>query len=60
MSSVYKLYMKQKKITVTLKNKQLNALEDLLYCNLNPMKKIKYTKRVKKLWTRLVNAYDKK
>lgn len=32
--------MKQKKITLTIKNKQFNALEDLLHCDLSPENKI--------------------
>lgn len=51
---------KEKKITITVKNKHLDALEDLLYCNLTEDKKEKYSKQVKKLWTVLVKAYDKK
>lgn len=51
---------KEKKITVTVKNKQLDALEDLLYCELTDEQKIKQTKQAKKLWAALVKAYDKK
>jgi hypothetical protein len=51
---------KEKRINVTVKNKQLDALEDLLYCKLTDEQKIKYTKQAKKLWTTLVKAYDKK
>ena len=51
---------KEKKITVTVKNIHLDALEDLLYCELTDDQKIKYTKQAKKLWTSLVKAYDKK
>ncbi len=51
--------MKSKKITITVKNKHLNALEDLLFCDLPEGKKLKYTKRAKKLWTALVKKYDK-
>lgn len=45
---------------VTIKNKHLDALENLLYCELTQKKKIKYSKQAKKLWTTLVKAYDKK
>lgn len=50
---------KEKKITVTIKNKHLDALEDLLYCVNTEEEKEKYTKQAKKLWTALVKAYDK-
>jgi hypothetical protein len=52
--------MKKKKIKVKIKNKHLNALEDLLFCNLSKSKEEKYIKKSKKLWTTLVKAYDKK
>ncbi len=51
--------MKKKKIKVTVKNKQLNALEDLLYCITSKAEKEKNKKLAKKLWTKLVTAYDK-
>jgi len=51
---------KEKKITVTIKNKQLEALEDLLYCELTQERKVKHVKQLKRLWTILVKAYDKK
>ena len=51
---------RQKKITVIVKNKQLDALEDLLYCELTDEQKEKSIKNAKKLWTLLVKAYDKK
>ena len=51
---------KEKKIIVTIKNKHLDALEDLLYCANTKEQKEKYTKQAKKLWTVLVKAYDKK
>lgn len=51
---------KQKKISVTVKNKHLDALEDLLYCELTDEQKVKYKKQAKKLWTAIVKAYDKK
>ena len=50
---------KEKKITVTIKNRQLDALEDLLYFVNTKEEKEKYTKQAKKLWTALVKAYDK-
>lgn len=51
--------VKQKKITLTVKNKHLDALEDLLYAELTEVQKEKYTKQTKKLWTALVKAWDK-
>lgn len=51
---------KEKKITVTIKNKHLDALEDLLYFKNTKEKTEKATKLAKKLWTVLVKAYDKK
>ncbi len=51
---------KEKIIIVTVKNKHLDALEDLLYCELTDEQKVKYTKQAKKLWTTLVKAYNKK
>lgn len=51
---------KEKKIVVTVKNKQLDALEDLLYCKQTDEQKMKSTKQAKKLWTALVKSYDKK
>lgn len=51
---------KEKKITVTIKNKHLNALEDLLYFENTKEEKEKAIRLSKKLWTVLVKAYDKK
>ena len=51
--------MKEKKIIVVIKNKHLNALEDLLYCELTDVKNEKCTKQAKKLWRTLIKAYDK-
>ena len=51
---------KEKKITLTVKNMHLDALEDLLYCELTCEQKGKSIKNTKKLWTLLVKAYDKK
>ncbi len=52
--------MKERNIIVTIKNKHLDALEDLLYCELTQKKKVKYSKQAKKLWVTLVKAYNKK
>lgn len=51
---------KEKIITVTVKNKYLDDLEDLLYCELTDEQREKSIKGAKKLWTLLVKAYDKK
>ncbi len=51
---------KQKKITVRVKNKHLDALEDLLFSENTEEQKIKYTNQAKKLWKALVEAWDKK
>lgn len=51
---------KQKRITVTIRNEQLDALEDLLYCELSTEKKETYTVLAKELWRKLAKAYDKK
>lgn len=50
---------KEKKITVIIKNRQLNALEDLLYSEINE-ENAKLEEDVKNLWKLLVKAYDKK
>jgi hypothetical protein len=49
----------KRKITVEIQNKQLNALEDLLFVELTEKKKAAATKQVKQLWQALVAAYDK-
>jgi len=51
---------KKKKITVLVKNIQLDAMEDILFCILTKAQKEKSLKHTKKLWTNLVNEYDKK
>lgn len=38
---------KEKRITLTVKNKHLDALEDLLYCENTEEQKTKYTKQAK-------------
>ncbi len=45
----------KKKITLLVKNKQLDALEDLLFCQLTKEENEKSLKQAKKLWTNLVN-----
>ncbi len=49
-----------KTIKVKIKNKWLNALEYLLYCELNEEEKAKAIKQSQKLWHVLVRVYDKK
>ncbi|MBA3674450.1 MAG: hypothetical protein H0W75_05750 [Chitinophagaceae bacterium] len=52
--------VKEKKIIITVKNKHLDALEDLLYSELTDEQKMKSAKKSKKLWTALVKAFEKK
>ncbi len=49
---------KKKTITVSIENKQLDALEDLLFAELTDSEKTTTLKSVKKLWLALVEAYD--
>lgn len=49
--------MKTMKVRVT--NRQLNALEDLLYCELKPCQKRNLEGEVKNLWKALVTAWDR-
>ena len=49
---------KKKTIIVSIENRQLDALEDLLFAELNDGDKTKATKIAKKLWLALVEAYD--
>lgn len=51
---------KEKKITVKVKNKQLDTLEDLLFAELTDEETTRKKEQVKKLWAALVKAYDKK
>lgn len=51
---------KQKRISLLIKNEQLDALEDLLYCELSAEKQEAYSILAKELWRKLVKAYDKK
>lgn len=48
-----------KTLKVLVANRQLNALKDLLYCELNPRQKRDAEREVKKLWHGLVVAWDK-
>lgn len=49
-----------KTLLVRVSNADLNALENLLYCQLKPREKTAAEKKVKKLWRALVGAWDKK
>lgn len=49
----------QKKISVTIKNKQLDALEDLLFSELSFVEREEATKQAKKLWHKLVKGFDR-
>lgn len=52
--------MKSKKITVKVKNKELDALEDFLTIEFkNKKDEEKARKRCLELWGRLVRKYDK-
>ena len=50
--------MRSKNIVVEITNKQLNALEDLLYTELTKTQTKKRIVEAKKLWQTLVSAYD--
>ena len=49
---------KKKRLVVEVHNKQLDALEDLLHCELTKRQVENRRKEVKKLWQALVSAYD--
>lgn len=49
-----------KLIKVKIKNKWLNALEDLIFCELNEKEFNQAKKESKKLWLQLVKEYDAK
>ncbi|MEO8713190.1 MAG: hypothetical protein ABI405_13750 [Parafilimonas sp.] len=49
-----------KKIQINIYNKELNALEDILFAKLSEKQKDHDITIVKKLWSRLVNQYDDK
>lgn len=51
---------KQKTITVKIRNKHLDALEDLLFAELTEEQKEKNIKQATKLWKTLVKKYDAK
>lgn len=50
--------MSQKKITITVSNQQLDALEDLLWAELSEKEVEKTRIKVKQLWQLLVESYD--
>lgn len=51
---------KEDTITVTIKNKWLDAMEDWLYCELSEEDTEKCREEMKKLWHTLVENYGKK
>lgn len=51
--------MKMKTLKVRVANPELDALEDLLYCILTKRQEHTAMKKVRKLWHRLVVAWDK-
>ena len=51
--------MNKKIISVKIDNKQLDALEDLLLCELSKSEEEKARAQIKKLWQLLVVAYDR-
>jgi hypothetical protein len=48
-----------KKVTITVSNKQLDSLEDLLYCENTQEEFEKKTEICKELWTNLVKEFDR-
>ena len=48
-----------KKIRIKVRNKELDGLEDMLYCELTDLQEVLAKKRVRKLWRRMVKEYDK-
>ena len=48
------------KIVVDITNPELNVLEDLLFCENTKEEVAQLIKKVKKVWIKLVKAYDKK
>jgi histidinol phosphatase-like enzyme len=46
-------------VKVEIRNKQLDALEDLLYCKLTKKEEEDARKQVIKLWHSLIDAYEK-
>ncbi len=50
--------MNQQKITITVSNQQLDALEDLLWAELSDKEDEKARNKVKQLWHSLVESFD--
>ena len=50
--------MKSRKITVKVKNKELDALENFLVIKMSKKNKKKAKKQCIKLWAKLVKKYD--
>ena len=51
---------KRHRITVTVSELELNALEDLLYVDLTPEERAVLEEIVRRLWHRLVEAVDRR
>ena len=51
---------KRHRITITVSELELNALEDLLYVDLTPEERTILEKIVERLWRRLVRTVDRK
>lgn len=49
---------KYKKITISVSNDELNAMEDFLTCKLDKETKEKYRNKVIRIWGRLVCEWD--
>ena len=50
--------MSKKIVKVEISEKQLDALEDLLYCKLTKKNEESARKQLKKLWYSLIDAYE--
>lgn len=50
---------KYRKITISVSNDELNALEDYLVCKLTEEQREKYRRKCLSIWHRLVKEWDK-
>lgn len=50
---------KYKKVTISISNDELNALEDFIMCEVSEEKQEKYKKKCLNIWNRLVKEFDK-
>lgn len=46
-------------LKIKVSSKELNALEDLLFCDLKPGDKRRIDRTVRELWNRLISAWGK-